>query len=766
MEKNIVNNYGYFQKDGSEFVVITPNTPRNWYNYMFNNDYVTFTSQVGFGQSCTQDDLGRRVWLVENRNVFLIDTTDNSHWMANGLPISKKYDNFECIHGMGYSDIRLNYGGIATSYNIYVPKDGIEEIWTVKVKNNRQSAATLKVIPYFKTNLDGQYAPQGYNTATGGFDANLNAVIGRSFCDMFDGQRKEAFGYLTTDQSISGFDSRKNAFVGTYGEEQTPAAILENHGCTDSECLGEKLCFALECTITLQPGEEKTLDFVAGITYHKNDIAARRAKYFENNGVQRELNAVVALRRTEMSGVNIKTQDENLNYFYNNWVKYQTNMGSRWARVRHNGYRDLTSDCECLGSFNPHLAWERLKRVLGYQYSNGYAPRTFMDGRIKDNNFSDNTVWMTFAVHDILKEIGDLSILDDVVPFNDGSEGTVYEHIKRSTAFLFDFTGHHGLCRIWGGDWNDCMNFVGTEGKGVSVWLSIAWYRANRMFGEIAAMCGKQDDVKLAEKRGKIMQQRIDQYGWDGEYYLYARNDQDEPIGSHTDDEGSIFLNPQLWAVLSGVSLDGKEVIAMDAADRLLERPLGTLVSYPGYTKIDGRIGWMSEKPPGVHENAGVYLHASCWKLAADAMLKRNDKVQEGIEKILPFCHKYVQKHCEPYILPNSYFAEETGYRYATAGQSWRTAANQWFGKALVMFVFGIQPELEGLKLNPCLPPSWRECSIKKEFRGAKYNITYKQISQGACNTISKIMIDGAVFEGEFLPFENGRTFDVVVELS
>ena len=228
----------------------------------------------------------------------------------------------------------------------------------------------------------------------------------------------------------------------------------------------------------------------------------------------------------DLSGVSIKTPWENFDHLINGWMKYAAHMGSRWARVRHNGYRDMTSDTECLGCVNPKLAWERMKRVLTYQYQNGYAPRTFADGRIKDNNFADNTVWMTYAVNTIIKELGDPNLLYEKVKFNDTEEEfSVYEHIRRSVDFLYNFQGNYGLVRIWGGDWNDCINYAGLKGKGVSVWLSIAWVRAGKMFAEVARMLGKEDDAKLAMERVADMTAKIEKYGFDekGGYYIYAR---------------------------------------------------------------------------------------------------------------------------------------------------------------------------------------------------------------------------------------------------
>ena len=189
-------------------------------------------------------------------------------------------------------------------------------------------------------------------------------------------------------------------------------------------------------------------------------------------------------------------------------------------------------------------------------------------------------------------ELGDLSILEREVPYNDGTVGTVYEHLYRSVDFLYNFKGHHGLVRIWGGDWNDCMNRVGMEGKGVSVWLSIAWVRAAKFFAELATLCGKSADAAAVLARAEEMSALIEEYGWDGEYYIDAIDDRGVKVGSKECEEGKMFLIPQIWAVFSGVSRMGRETVAMDAVEKYLSDPLGTVISSPAYTKWDENIGF------------------------------------------------------------------------------------------------------------------------------------------------------------------------------
>jgi cellobiose phosphorylase len=223
---------------------------------------------------------------------------------------------------------------------------------------------------------------------------------------------------------------------------------------------------------------------------------------------------------------------------------------------------------------------------------------------------------------------------------------------------------------------------------------------------------------------------------------------------------------PQIWSVLADFDRE-RSILVMDALERELNVDIGLLICKPPYAKDLHFYGDMSRPSVGVRENGGVYLHASAWKLAVDGILGRNDKVEEGIHKILPGHHQYEVKYGEPYVLFNAYMGEQTGYRFGTPGQSWRTAAGQWFMYALVKFVFGMQPNFEGLVIKPTLPTSWKDCSITKTLRGCTYNIRFIQKDDGGCNNIESITVNGvAVDPTRAIPAVKGETLNVEVVLT
>jgi len=752
-------NCGRFIDNGNAFEMNTPDAPRDWYNYLWNERYVSLCSQTAKGESLTQDSMGRRIEIVFNRMFFLRDQRTGKFWSLNGLPVDQFRTGYRCVHGLGYSEIFQEHEGIQSSFLVFVPEKEVCEIWTVRLKNTGKRARKFKVFTFANTMFDGFFKPQAYYGGKGRFDRRLNSIVIRKRHE-FDGA-EEVNLYMTMDRAILGFDCSMNGFVG-HGTEQRPDAVVRGH-CSNTGSEMEKSCCALGTSISIPAGKEIALNVIIGAGKDEKEVLKLRRKFFNDAVIGKELARIRTKTVSLLGKDSISTPDPLLNYFMSPWLKRQISLGIQWARVRHNGFRDQMQDIWAFAIINPREAERQLHRVLSYQYSSGYAPRTWLNGKIQDKDFSDNHVWITYAVHQLIMETGDISLLDKKVPFNDGSKASLYEHVKRAINYYWKDRGLHGLMRIRSGDWNDCLQYVGPKGRGVSIWLSMAWYLANRQFAELAKISGRYSDAVKSAKRGEEIKKRINKYGWDGHWYLRAFNDDGETLGSNKNREGRLFLLPQAWSIISGIAEGDRGLKAMKECDKLLEIDLGTVKVLDPYTHWDPKIGESSVKTPGTHENGGVYLHASTFKLMADCMLKRHGKVSMGIHKMLPFDGRRWEKNCEPYVFCNSYFAIRNSYRYGTVGQSWGTGTAGWFYVVMMNNVFGIRPESAGLRIDPCLPPEWKKCSVIRHFRGAEYRISFDQ--KGGCRNISEITVNGTKLEGTLLPVDRGGKFDVMVKM-
>ncbi|MFP4104669.1 MAG: GH36-type glycosyl hydrolase domain-containing protein, partial [Phycisphaerae bacterium] len=530
--------------------------------------------------------------------------------------------------------------------------------------------------------------------------------------------------------------------------------------CGNSVCEFDPICFALQVNLELQPGESRTINAIAGPLKDNDEIAALRGKYFADGAVEEEFRTVREYFDHATDGVDIHTPDETLNVFVNHWLKHQLLFNATWARVYFNGVRDLLQDADNISIFGADHARATLRKVLSHQYESGYAPRAWIEGQLVEQDYSDSPVWITFTVASLVKETGDLTLLNEEVPFWEGESAEVYEHCRRSLEYLWADRGEHGLSKIHSGDWNDIMNGVGADGDGQSVWLSMALHRALLQFAELAEMIGRSDDADDALTRARQLAEAINTDGWDGEYYLRAFTDDGKPIG--TSIENQCFLNPQAWSVISGTAAEERARKAMQAVDEKLERDIGILTVAEPFTEFRKDVGFISATRPGTNVNGGVYVHASTFKMIADCMLDRTEEAYRTLQKILPFSEARDQQTGEPYVVPNAYFAPPSGERYGEAGDGWFTGSAGWLLKGIVAHIFGLQPEADGLHIRPCMPKQWQTSSITRVFRGATYHVTY---SPARSADEPAITVDNEPLQSEVLPCEKGQNYRVHVAL-
>jgi cellobiose phosphorylase len=758
--------FGYFSEDGLEFHVTRPDTPRPWRNFLWNDTFVSHISQVGQGGGFKQTPEGVRTSLITSRAIYLLSTDTRRFWTVHGLPVHLPYDLYHCVHGIGFTRIEVSYGDIRSSCRVFVPREGDLEIWTVTLTNVGAHPQALRLVPSFDTAIDGWYK----GATRGWYDPKLRAALasnvvrtGSHYAHDSDGRRDQ--GFLTLSVEPSGYDTRRTAFIGHYDTERAPEALLRG-GCTNSDCEFEKVTLAMQSALTLPPGGEATLHALAGVWESQEQIAALRERYFTGDGVEREFQASVEAYRAAASGLCIETPDAPLDRFANGWLQHQLNLNATWARVYFNGYRDLCQDATNLMPLAPVRARAKLKQTLSYQYPSGHAPRAWIGGGVVEQDYSDSAVWIVPAVYAAAMEAGTLDFLGERVPFHKDSRPVdIYEHARRSLNYLWSDRGPHGLSRIHKGDWNDLMNGVGAGGKGESVWLSMALFYSLKQFAELADWAGRPTDAGEALDRSAELAHLVDQWAWDGEFYLRAFTDDGVRVGSRGSREG-MFLNPQSWSVISGIAKGDHGLRAMRSVDERLDCDIGILtLERPFDGEFRPEIGFLSAVRPGENVNGGVYLHANAFKVVADCLLKRNDQAWWTLEKMLPFSRWRRVAYGEPFVLPNGYCGPHSGYQAGRAPSSWVTGTAGWLVTALAAHIFGLKPTRAGLRVDPCLPVHWHTARIVRRFRGAIYDVRFVQTDRPPCNHVVRITLDGEVLPSDVLPPLPPGTHQAVVEL-
>lgn len=765
---------GEFVNEGRGFRITTAATPRPWLNYMWNDQFLSIVSQTAAGRGLQQDDQGRRVNLISDRRAYVLDVDTGRWFSAAGLPVDEAPPDFSCTHEPGCTTIEQARDDLASSWRIFVPRREPCELWTLKLRNAGDKPRRLKVILCFHTDIPGKHEGS-LPAAHAAYDEQLGAVIGSNVVRFGSWYSHETVGrtedgFFAIDAPISGFDACKRAFAGTYGSYDQPAALVRGDGCTNSICEFESITFALETTLELAPGESRRIDGIAGAHRNKEHIEELKKQFFADGAIDAECRGVLEEARLSTAAIEISTPESTFDLLFNGWLKHQLRFNATWARVYFNGFRDLCQDTANYAAVDFEVAWAKFTQVLSHQHDNGFAPRAWCEGELIEQDYSDSPVWIAPTAATMVRETGQADLLAAEAPFWEGGSGSVYEHVRRANAYLWGDRGPHGLSKMRSGDWNDVMNGVGPGGRGESVWLSMALHISLLEQAFLADLLGEKDDSAQARERAAELAAAVEEHGWDGSWYRRAYTDAGEPLGSAENDEARCFLNPQCWAIISGIASGSRAQQAVAAMDERLDSPIGCRTIDTPYTRFRGDVGFLSAIRGGENVNAGVYVHANVFKVYADCMLGRAERAWTSVVRILPFGPARNVATAEPFTIPNSYYAEGPGgqkhYRYGEAGAGWITGSAGWLVTVVAEGLFGLKPTMEGLRVQPCLPPHWTRCAITRSFRGAVYRVRYERPAPGEGNRVESIEVNGQELDGSVLPHETGRTYDVLVRIA
>jgi cellobiose phosphorylase len=92
---------------------------------------------------------------------------------------------------------------------------------------------------------------------------------------------------------------------------------------------------------------------------------------------------------------------------------------------------------------------------------------------------------------------------------------------------------------------------AGKRHKGESVWLAQALVRSLKYFVELCELVGDAARAEEFSRKARTMTDRINDVGWDGEWYKRGFTDDGLAYGTKDYDGGKIFLNTQAVALLS-----------------------------------------------------------------------------------------------------------------------------------------------------------------------------------------------------------------------
>ena len=802
--------YGHFSKDGLEFIIREPNTPRPWINYLTNEDYCAIISHNAGGYSFYKDCRSDRIlrWAPENwhfdrpgRYLYARDKSTKKYWSASYQPMRVKPEFYESRHGLGYTITNTTYNGINIEITFFVPEHDTCEVWMVKVTNKTNKQRNLELFPYAEW-LIGDYQEELryrnimilYNRVF--FDKPHKAIFATKTA-FWQGMNIKPFLYidfLASSLPVSGYCTQKDKFLGRYNTEEAPDAIVNGNFKNFELSSGEDSIAALKHNLTLKPKAQKEFTIVLGQANKDDHLPELLAKYRDLKKAKKELENVKSLWKKRITeNIIIETPDKDFDTMMNTWVKYQVYICNLWSRSPSfyhegsggRGYRDSCQDAESIMSVDSEHAKKKIRKILSLIRKDGTCAPGYSDtsGSAKHLPNKDHPIWLTMTVAAYIKETGDKAILDEYAPYLkdkwingwdvdrhhkggavvDG-EGTVFEHLEKNLNYTFNDVGPKGLPLIGHADWNDAIDAAGIKLKGESTWLAMALVRSLKTLAKLAVLIGKSETSDELLNKASTMSMRINDITWDGAWYARGFTDDGTVYGSKKNKEGKIYINSQSWSILSGVADKDRQKKILSSVDKHLDGKHGIALFSPAYSKWDRKLGRISMFSEGTKENAAVFCHAVTFQIVAECIAGRGTKAYEAMKKIMPNAQRdYDLYKTEPYVYAEYMVGPEHPYLYGEGAFTWITGNAGWNFMAATEWLLGARRDYDGLRIDPCIPKKWKKARIKRPFRGSIYDIVIKNPNQKE-KGVKSIFVDGEKIDGNLIyPHSDGKIHKVEV---
>jgi cellobiose phosphorylase len=779
--------YGYFDDSAKEYVITRPDTPQSWSNYLGSTEYgAVITNNAGGYGFYKSGAKGRFLRLRFNavpmdqpgRYFYLRDKDSGDYWSASWQPVGKSLETYEseCRHGTAYSKFTSKYAGIVSEASYYVPLGQCFEYWRLKLTNKSDKKRRLSAFSYCEFTNQWDTVQDQVNLQYSLFiikGALENGFLRIAIQDNLSAQSNLPVGdeamsaWMTLiGAPIAGFDTSRSAFLGNYGSYSKPET-LERGECSGSEVFGDNACGSLQADIELKPGESKEIMIMLGIGEARTKGKAARAEYGSFSRADDELANLKKTWHSWLGSLVVETPDKDIDHTVNVWGLYNCLITFAWSRAAslvYNGerdglgFRDSVQDILGVAAAIPEEAQKRLELMLTGQVSNGGAipvikPFTHRPGQEKapppEEYRSDDCLWFFNAVPDLVAETGDFGFYNKVLPYADQGEATVFDHLKQALLFNLERMGTHGLPCGLSADWNDCLR-LGYRGE--SLFVAFQLRLGLSTYADIAERLGQKSEAAWAIDQRTKLDGSIQKSCWDGAWFIWAIAEDGTVYGTKTYEEGQVYLNTQVWAVISGAANPVQAQSAMATVKERLATPYGLMLSAPPFAKTSIEVMRAVVFNAGIKENAGIFNHTQGWGIMAEAILGHGDRAFEYCKAALPAAYndKAEIRQCEPYVQGQTTYSIFSP-RPGNTRTSWLSGAAAWSYYSLTQYILGIRPEYDGLRIDPCLPSDWKGFKAERRFRGKRVTIEVRN-PKGLCKGIASLELNDEKLEGSLVP--------------
>lgn len=773
------NDHYRFDDAAREVRFLRSDPPTPWMNYLSNREFHAMLSQAGGGMVWHRSP---QIWRITRYRFYnlpmdrpgpylYLRDEDGAYWSVSNEPCRERPATWSSAHGMGYTRFVCRHRELEATATYFVPPDLNVLIWRLAVRNDGTRPRRVDVFAYIEFSLMNFLE----EIMWGCYEKHMISV---KHHPEFDGlvyhygewQRRKPEEtpevYFSADRPLKAWDGNRDVFVGPYRSESDPRGL--ELGCCNSQLIGGDACGALQVDLEIGPGESREIAFFLG-------AAASVADAGEHLRILRRPGALdahwLALRQywdDRLRVFQASLPDADAQRQVNIWNPYQVERNFLFSRstsyyalgFRGVGFRDTAQDLIAMSALDPAATREKILILLAQQYQDGHCNHMCFpveDFPPVNKAYSDDHLWPILTVWNWLAETGDPSLLEERVPFYDGGDTSIYDHLCRSVAFSRAHVGEHGLPLILAADWNDAMSRVGAKGKGESFWTAMQLGVVLPKLAELARRRGDERTAHESDEWAAALARIVNDVGWDGAWYRRAIMDDGRMLGTDAAPQAKIFLNTQSWSVYSGMGTPERQCQAMDSVAQLLDSPLGIRKVWPAVTDYPDPARPLFGYFPGLGENGSIFCHANTWAIIAECLLGRPERAWKYYRQLIP--HVALQKAGidrymgEPYAYASNLFGPDSD-RFGLANVTWLTGTAAWMYLAVTQYILGIRPELDGLRVQPCISRDWSGFRVTRVFRGCRYDI---EVTNSGQRRLAGIEVDGKPVDGTLIAHVPGR---------
>ena len=799
--------FGYFDDLSKEYVITTPRTPLPWINYLGCGDFFRLISNTSGGYCFYKDAKLLRLSRYRynnspmdcNGHYFYIKDEDTI-WNPGWQPVQTELDAYSCRHGLGYTVITGEKKKLSVKQEVFVPVHDPCELTRITLSNESDQNKCIDLFSYIEFclwNAEDDASNFQRNFSIGEVEVEGSAIYHKTEYR----ERRNHYAVFSVNAPVEGFDTSRDAFIGLYNGPRNPQVVAEGKS-RNSIAHGWAPVGSHHVRAELAPGEKKTYIFILAYCENPKDqkftapgiinkTPAQRflKQYHTDDQFDAALAELKAYWKKLLSVYQIQSEDEKLNRIVNIWNQYQCMVTFNMSRSasyfesgmgRGMGFRDSCQDLLGFVHLIPERARERILDIANTQFADGstyhqYQPLTKKGNAAIGGGFNDDPLWLIAGTAAYLRETGDFSILEERCAFDNdfAAAQPLMEHLRRSFAYTWTHLGPHGLPLIGRADWNDCLNlncFSDEPGESFqitgpsegpvaeSVFIAGMFVKYGKEYADICRHIGLAEEADAVLEKVSVMQKAVLDAGWDGEWFVRAYDAYSQLVGSHVCEEGQIYIEPQGMCVMAGIGVEGGQAEkALRSVQERLETEYGIVLLQPAYTRYHLELGEISSYPPGYKENAGIFCHNNPWIAAAETVLGHGNRAFEVFRKTCPVYLEEISEihRTEPY----AYCQMVAGKDAPTHGEgknSWLTGTAAWTFTCMSQYILGIQPTLDGLRVDPCIPQTLKGFRCERIYRGVSYRISVDN-SAGVESGVKSMLVDGIPVNGNMIPEPEGK---------